>query len=221
MGVAAKLFLLLVAGVAARAGHAPSTSLEETRAGVTVDWGEGTLTAQGGAAGDLRMPSADLARPGAERRARAAALAKLKQALTDLPLGDGRKLSPEAVELALGRARAADVEYQSNGGAVLRMRVRFGDWLPAEPVAGPVLAADELHLAAAPALRVGGKDVVSGAARYRLGAPPAGSRPVAVKVDRQGRWAAKGDKKGDKADKDLEEKLAGAAIVIYVQKVLR
>ena len=217
MGVAAKL-LLLVAGLAARAGHAPSqTSLEETRAGVTIDWGEGTLTAQGGAAADLRMPSADLARPGAERRARAAALAKLKEALLVLPLGGGRTLSAEAVETALGRARAADVEYQSNGGAVIRLRVRFGDWLPAEPAAGPVLATDEVHLAAAPAVRVAGKEIASGVARYRLGAPPAGARPVTFKVDREGRWVAR----GDKADKELGDKLAGTAIVIYVQKVLR
>jgi hypothetical protein len=217
VGVAAKL-LLLVAGLAAHPGHAPSgTSLEETRAGVTIDWGEGTLTAPGGAAADLHMPSADLARPGAERRARAAALAQLKQALLVLPLGGGRTLSPEAVETALARARAADIEYQSNGGAVIRLRVRFGDWLPAEPTAGPVLAIDEIHLAASPALRIAGKEIASGVARYRLGAPPAGTRPVAVKVDREGRWVAK----ADKADKDLGDKLSGTAIVIYVQKVLR
>ena len=34
-------------------------------AGVTVDWQAGTLAAAGGAAADLRMPSVDLARPGA------------------------------------------------------------------------------------------------------------------------------------------------------------
>src|ERR1700733_4627179 len=58
-----------------------STDLVETHEGVTVDWRAGTLSAAGGAAADLRMPSVDLARPGAERRARAAATAKLRVAL--------------------------------------------------------------------------------------------------------------------------------------------
>ena len=59
-----------------------------------------------------------------------------------------------------------------------------------------------------------------------------------MKIDRDGHWIPKGEKsdrgdKGDKAqrktkaergggaDEDLAEKLAGAAIVIYVQKVVR
>ena len=66
--------------------------LTSTQAGVTVDWMAGTLATGGGAAADLRMPSVDLARPGAERRARAVAEAKLRAALAALPLGGGQSL---------------------------------------------------------------------------------------------------------------------------------
>ncbi len=225
-GLAATPSALTAAGAAGAAGAATPAALEETRGAVSVDWGEGTLTARGGAAADLHMPSADLARPGAERRARAAALARLKQALAELPLGrrahaDRRRRRARA----LGHAQVVDVEYQSNGGAVVRMRVPFGDWLPAEPPAGPTFSVGETHLAAAPEIRIGGKEIVTGAARYRLGAPPAGAHAVAIRIDHDGRWLPrqKGDKvdKVDKVDKDFTEKLAGAAIVIYVQKVLK
>src|SRR6185295_19007893 len=132
-------------------------------------------------------------------------------------------LAAVAAERALGRAELVDVEYQSNGGAVVRLRARFGDWLPAPPPAGPALVLGEARLGAAPALRVAGQEVASGAARYRIGAPPAGTHAIAVKVDREGRWNARAEKvnKGDKADrpeKDLVDRLAGAAILIYVQK---
>jgi hypothetical protein len=233
--IAGALAAMAFAAVPARA--ATPAALEETRGPVSIDWAEGTVTARGGAAADLRMPSADLARPGAERRARAAATARLKEALAGLPLGPGRALSGEAVEQALGHAQVVDVEYQSNGGAVVRLRARFGDWLAAEPQPGPALSVTEAHLAAAPALRVppagksGGKkgsketkdddaEVVIGAARYRVGAPPAGTHAIAVRIDHDGRWVLHREK-GEKGDKDLAEKLAGASIVIYVQKVLR
>ena len=66
-----------------------------------IDWGAGTISAKGGAAADLRMPTAEIARPGAERRARAAALAKLKASLLTLPLRPGGKLSAAELEAAL------------------------------------------------------------------------------------------------------------------------
>jgi hypothetical protein len=242
--VVAGALAALAASGATPARAATPQVLEETRGPVSIDWAEGTVTARGGAAADLRMPSADLARPGAERRARAAATARLKDALAGLPLGPGRALSGEAIEQALGRAQVVDVEYQSNGGAVVRLRARFGDWLAAEPQPGPALSVNEARLAAAPVLRVaagkkGGKaaaasagkkgskdladddeEIVTGAARYRIGAPPAGTHAIAVKIDHDGRWVLHREK-ADKNDKDLTEKLAGAAIVIYVQKVLR
>jgi hypothetical protein len=223
VGVAAAL-VLLSARLAATAGAAPSSPghggaspppLEEKRGGVTVDWGEGTLTALGGAAGDLRMPSADLARPGAERRARAAALAQLKGALAELPLGGSRTLSAESVALALGHARPVGaVEYQSNGGALVRLQVHFTDWLAGQAPDGGALVVPEMKLEAAPRVAVGGQELTVGAARYHVGAPAAGLRAMAAKVDRQGRLVVHGDR-------GRGEKLAGAAIVIYVQKVLR
>jgi hypothetical protein len=60
----------VTATAAATGAVADSSPLRDARGGVEIDWGEGTVTAQGGAAADLRMPSAELARPGAQRRAR-------------------------------------------------------------------------------------------------------------------------------------------------------
>ncbi len=172
MGVTAPLCLLLAAGVARIAAAAPAPAgagaLEETRGSVTIDWGEGTVTARAGAAGDVRMPSADLARPGAERRARAAALGQLKDALATLPLGGGRTLPADAVDRALGRAETLDVQYQTNGGAVVRMRAHFGDWLPAPAPGGPTLALAEAPWPPRP--RCGSRARRSSAARPAIAA---------------------------------------------------
>jgi hypothetical protein len=213
-------------------GGAVAALVEQRPDGVEIDWRDGTLTARGGAAADLSLPSADLARPGAVRRARAAALARIKEALADLPAGgvvDGagakgrhpadapaRRLAPDAISRALDRARTLGIDYQSNGGALVRVQVRFTDWLaPEEPPEGPALAVREMRLGAAPLVHVGGREVAVGAARYHLGEAPAGAHAVAAKVDREGRLAIAA---GDRA---LGEKLAGAAIVIYVEKVLK
>lgn len=198
----------------AAAEPAPSTELTETHDGVTIDWRAGTLTATGGAAADLRMPSVDLARPGAERRARAAATAKLRTALGALPTGSGHPLDPDRIDRALGRARATDIQYQSNGGAVVRMEVGFADWLedPAAPVT--TLAVHEARLGAAPRALIGGQEIALGAATYRLGAPPAGTHAHAARLDRAGRLAVEGGA-------ELAAKLAHGPALIYVQKVLR
>jgi hypothetical protein len=191
-----------------------SADLIETRDGVTVDWRAGTVSASGGAAADLRMPSVDLARPGAERRARAAATAKLRTALRALPASGGHKLDPERIDRALNRARAVDVQYQSNGGAVIRMEVRFADWLedPGAPTAA--LAVRETHLAAAPRAVVGGQEISLGAATYRVGSPPADAGAHPARVDHSGRLVLDGGR-------DLAAKLAHGVALIYVQKVQR
>jgi hypothetical protein len=193
---------------------AESSDLNETRDGVTIDWRAGTLTAAGGAAADLRMPSVDLARPGAERRARAAALGKLRAALAALPAGGGRKLDPERVDRALGRAHATDTQYQSNGGAVVRMEVGFSDWLeePAQPPT--VLSVREAHLGASPRAVIGGQEIALGAATYRTGAPPADAGAHQARVDHAGRLVIEGGA-------ELAAKLARGPAMIYVQKVLR
>jgi len=208
----AGLIVALVALSTPAVADKPSP-LVESREDVTVDWAEGTLTASGGAAADLRMPSADLARPGAERRARGVAQGRLEKALADLPLGEGRKLSHDEILRAVGRARTVGVDYQSNGGAVVRLQIGFGDWLPAPPPAGPALAVGEVRLGAAPRVKVGKQEITVGAARYRIGHAPADAAAIAAKIDRQGQLTAANAT-------GASEKLAGAAIVIYVRKVL-
>jgi len=207
-------------GVAAAGAESPAALLDK-RGGVTIDWAAGTVAAQAGAAADLRMPSADLARPGAERRARAAALEKLRTALSTLPLGGDRTLASDAVERALGKARVGALDYQSNGGVLVRLEVRFADWLP--PASPPVesaetpsatIAVSNAHLAASPVAKVGKHEVIVGAATYRLGSPPASARAISARADRAGRLSMLGDEK-------LAQKLAGAVVVIYVEKVNR
>lgn len=220
--IGALAFALIAIGRPAVAGRGDAgASLIERRSGVTIDWAAGTVVAQAGAAADLRLPSADLARPGAERRARAAAAEKLRTALGTLPLGGDRTLPAEAVERALSRARAVGVDYQSNGGVLLRLEVRFADWLPAAPAAdgaaappppAAALAVASAHLAASPVAKVGKQEVVVGAATYRLGSPPSAARAIAAKADRAGRLSVAGDAR-------LAEKLAGAVVVIYVERV--
>src|SRR5215510_11093493 len=80
-------------------------ALKQTLAGAAVDWEAGTIAATAGAAADLRMPSVDLSRPGAQRRAHATAVTKLRAALGSLPLGSGNKLTAAEIDRAVGRAR--------------------------------------------------------------------------------------------------------------------
>jgi hypothetical protein len=206
--------LVSLAVTTATLAFAESPDLSETRDGVTIDWRAGKLTASGGAAADLRMPSVDLARPGAERRARAAALGKLRVALSALPAGGGRKLDPDRVDRALGRAHATDTQFQSNGGAVVRMEVGFSDWLE-EPATPPtILSVHEAHLGASPSAVVGGKEIGVGAATYRTGTPPADAGARQIRIDHAGRLVIEGGA-------ELAAKLARGPAVIYVQKVLR
>ncbi|HET6282524.1 MAG TPA: hypothetical protein VFH73_16285 [Polyangia bacterium] len=236
--LAAAAAVALLSSDAAALSSAPRllAPLQEASDGVTVDWGAGTLTTQAGAAPDLRMPSAELARPGSVRRARAAALARLKQALTSLPLGGERRLPPDAIERCLARARTAGVEYQSNGGAVVSLVVHFTDWLDtpnrasppvpdggvdadggiSEASAGPTpadvtISVPAARLSAAPLVKAGKHEVALGAACYRIGVPPASARAVPAKTDRTGRLVLDGSA--------IPQKLAGAVAVIYVQKV--
>jgi len=213
---AATLGSLLMFAAAVQA----SPSLKEQAAGgVTIDWQAGTLTASGGAAADLRMPTVDLARPGAVRRAHGVALEKLRGALAELPLGAGKpsaagRLAKDEIDRALGRARTLGVEYQSNGGAVIQLEVRFGDWLDppgAEPAV--TLSVPAMHLGAAPTVRVGEREVRLGAATYRSGAAPAAAKATTAKLDAAGRLVV--------GDAKAADKLARAVALIYVHKVSR
>ena len=193
-----------------------------------IDWGAGTITAKGGAAADLRMPTADIARPGAERRARAAALVKLKASLQALPLHPGAKLSAAELEAALGRAHPASVDYQSNGGVLLTMSLAFGDIVPPKEKAPPpspdagveparkapeqALAVASMPFALAPRVVAGEREAALSWAVYRTGAPPAGVDAIAVKADAKGRLVL------PRGEAKALQKLAGAPVVIYVQK---
>jgi hypothetical protein len=199
-------------------GDQGAAALEQTTSeGVSIDWHDGTLTAAGGAAADFRMPSVDLARPGAERRARAAALRKLRTALADLPLGGGRKLEAASIDRALERARAVDVQYQSNGGAVVRLEVAFGDWLDRgdRAAAAPSVAftVAEARLAAAPEIEAGGRVAVLGGAVYRVGTSGAPALAQPARFDARGRLVVGGGA-------DAARKLAQSLAVIYVRKLL-
>jgi len=190
-------------------------ALKETRAGAEIDWEAGTIAATAGAAGDLRMPSVDLSRPGAQRRAQASAVAKLRAALTSLPLGAGGKLTAPEIDRAVGRARPVDIQYQSNGGAVVRVEIRFGDWLEApNPAVALELDVPTSHLAAAPTARIGKRDVRVGAAVYRMAEGKGDKKRPDAKVDKDGRLVLAGDA-------DLADKLARGLVMIYVGKLQR
>jgi hypothetical protein len=202
---------------AARPG---ASALIERRDGVDVDWAAGTVTASGGAAADLHMPSAEVARPGAVRRAESRARERLGRALAELPLGGARKLGAAAVALALGRARTTGTEYQSNGGALVRVTVRFVDWIEPTPAADPptavTLAVPAMRLGARPLAKLGEGECTVGAAVYRLGAPPAGVGAVPARLDHAGRLVIE-----TKPGAPSAQKLAGGAALIYVGKVLK
>ena len=212
LALLAAVAVWLTAAAPARADR--GDALKQTLAGAAIDWEAGTIAATGSAAADLRMPSVDLSRPGAQRRAQAAAVAKLRAALAALPLGAGAKLTAAEIDRAVGRARALDVQYQSNGGAIVRMEVRFGDWLetPSAPD-GFAVAVASMHLGAAPTARVGKRDVRVGAAVYRV-ADKAAKNATDGRVDKDGRLVLSGDAQ-------LPDRLARGQVIIYVGKLQR
>lgn len=235
MGIAASRHSVVVVVVAVAAlafsettiRAATPVSLVRPLAGAEVDWSTGTVTASAGAAADMRMPSPDAARPGAERRARAAALEKLRGALRALPVRGSERLGEKQVEAVLGRAGTTRIEYQSNGGVVLWVGVRFEELAAsavamAPPSAPPTttiaatgsvaLAVAAMPLELAPLLVGGEREIVAGRVHYHQGPPPAGA--INVRRDDKGRLVFP---KGSEATLD---RLAGELVVIYLQKVL-
>jgi hypothetical protein len=211
--------LLTSAGVARADEAATSSALVERHDGVEIDWSAGTVTATAGSAADLHMPSADVARAGALRRAETEARARLARALAELPAGAGRKLDAASRARALGHAQVTGTDYQSNGGAFVHVTARFADWLDARDAAPVVvLATPAMHLGAAPLAKLEGepRDVPLGAAVYRLGAAPAEAKAVRAKIDHAGRvvFSAGHDAK-------LGDRLAKGTTLIYLGKVSR
>ncbi|HJX64856.1 MAG TPA: hypothetical protein VJ860_13005 [Polyangia bacterium] len=200
---------------------ATPTSLIRSLAGAEVDWSAGTVTASAGAAADMRMPSPAAARPGAERRARAAAVEKLRAALRALPVRGKQRLEEKQVEVALGHASTTRTEYQSNGGVVLWVGVKFEELLESSSTAATTtttptiplaLAVGAMPLELAPLLVSGGKEIVARHARYHQGPPPAGA--ISVRRDDQGRLLL------SQSSESTLDQLAGGPVVIYLQKIL-
>jgi hypothetical protein len=203
----------------AHAHLATAASLVRPLAGAEVDWSAGTVTASAGAAADMRMPSPAAARPGAERRARAAALDKLRAALRALPLRGKQRLGEKQVEAALGHASTTRIEYQSNGGVVLWVGVRFTDLVASATTTSTstttglvALAVGAMPLELAPLLVAGAKEIVLGHARYHQGPPPAGA--ISVRRDDKGRLLL------PSGSETTLDQLAGGPVVIYLQRVL-
>jgi hypothetical protein len=205
MGIARLLPLLLLLAMAAQAGGEPSFT--RTVGDAVVDWSAGTITVQAGAAADIRMPNANAARPGAERRARAAAEDKLTSALRALV---GGKVADD--KSSLTRAVVSRIEYQSNGGVVLWLTVRFDALVP---VKAPALAlqVSAAELVFAPVLSVAGREVSVGFATYRpMSECPKEALPT--RRDKRGRLSL------ERSVTAQADSFAGAAVVIYLEKPL-
>jgi hypothetical protein len=206
MGIGLALLSLVLA-------TSPAT-LRVKQGEVEVDHAQGTVTARAGAAADLRMPTPQAARPGAERRAVATADGRLREALDALMAKRGEGLGKPAVEAALAKATTSQVEYQSNGGVFVWRRLAFTDFgegktHPRPPVA---LVVPAMPARVVPAARVGDRTVRPAYAILRDGAAPATAR--AAKWDaKQARLTLAG------GDATLAESLAGAVWTIYVGKL--
>ena len=214
-GVAVVVAALLFSLIPARAGT--PTSVVRPLAGAEVDWSAGTVTASAGAAADMRMPSPAAARPGAQRRARAAAVEKLRAALRALPLRGRERLEEKQIDAALGHASVTRVEYQSNGGVVLWLGLRFEEVLGSAtvPATAPglvVLSLAAMPLELAPLVVADGREVVGGHVRYHQGQPPAGA--IRVSRDDKGRLVLPRGSEG------TLDRLAGEPVVIYLQRIL-
>ncbi len=226
IGSSRRTVVPLVVAMLAHAHLATAASLVRPLAGAEVDWSAGTVTASAGAAADMRMPSPAAARPGAERRARAAALDKLRAALRALPLRGKQRLGEKQVEAALGQASTTRIEYQSNGGVVLWVGVRFTDLVASAATTSTstttatstttttatVLAVAAMPLELEPLLVSGGKEIVAGHARYHQGPPPTDA--INVRRDDNGRLLL------PSGSQSTLDQLAAGPVVIYLQKVL-
>jgi hypothetical protein len=203
-----RLIVLLAVLLLPTLGHGKEpAAFKRAVAGAEVDWSAGTLTAQAGSAADMRMPGPNAARPGAERRARKAAEEKLRAALG--VLASAKKIDGAA---AIKHATVTRTEYQSDGGAVLWLSLRFSDALPAK-AATVLLRVPAMPFELAPVIVGSGREVQAGFATYR----PAGDCPADA-------TRAKRDEKGRlvlPAAAGSVDPFDGTAVVICIEKVER
>ena len=151
------------------------------------------------------MPGPNAARPGAERRARAAAEAKLLAALSELGLD-----RPSKDKTVQEHATISRIEYQSDGGVVLWLSFVFSTWC--RPRAAPrALQIASMPFEIAPTLAIEGQDVRVAIATYR---PAAECPKDAVQVRRDG----KGRLVLPATPRETTDSFAGSAVVIYLEK---
>jgi hypothetical protein len=150
----------------------------------------------------------------------------------------GQRLGEKEVEAALSHASTTRIEYQSNGGVVLWVGVKFTDLVASDtatPFGGfgadnpphqpprasraPVAATESVALAVAamplelaPLLVSGGKEIVAGPVRYHQGPAPAGT--ISLRRDDKGRLLL------PNGSESALDRLASGTVVIYLQKVL-
>jgi hypothetical protein len=161
-----------------------------------IDWTRGLAVASGAAAADLRARTPEVARVGAERRARERALDKLEVLARDVPLADGRtvgeaiagnEVAAARLSRALAEAIDVDIDYGTDGSVVASLglpleAIRLALRGPIEPPRGPgptgvvVAAAGQLD---APAL---GFELRAGDESY---APPMVFARGAARADRR------------------------------------
>jgi hypothetical protein len=203
MGIVRRLLLVVL--LAAGSAHArESGAWKRMVAGAEVDWNAGTITAEGGAAADLRMPGPNSARPGAERAARAAAAAKLRAALRELGLDQ------DAEKGAVEHSTVSCIEYQSNGGAVLWLTAKFSD-ATVEKAAPRPLRVSTVPFRFSPTIAGGGKSVRAASATYHAAAD-CPTDAILVKRNDKGHLVL------PSAEAGLIDSFAGASVVIYVEK---
>jgi hypothetical protein len=206
MGIATAVLSILLA--------ASPTTLISTVGEVEVDHGQGTVTARAGAAADIRMPSPNAARPGAERRAQAAADERLRDALRALMKKEGEALAAPAVDAALAKAVTSRTEYQSNGGVFLWRQVSFADFSGGKAGSSPALTLSVPAMPAriVPTVKIGDQKVFPAYVVLRRESP--GKEALAAKWDKKTSTLSIAG-----ADPALRDKLAGAVVAIYVGKL--
>lgn len=126
-GAAAACVALALWAAPAAAGGRGALVVDKGQ-GARIDWTRGMLVARGAAAADLRAPTPQVARLAAERRARAAAQARLRELARDLRLADGRTLGAALAkdaaagarfDRALARSLDLSIDHTSDGSVVL------------------------------------------------------------------------------------------------------
>lgn len=128
---AAALAIAAHAHAQAPAAGAVAGAVIDDRGGEgAIDWTRGLVISGGAAAADLRARTPEVARVGAERRARARARDALRDLVAQVPLASGRRVgdvaasdtgAAEALERALERAIDVDIDYGTDGSVVVRL----------------------------------------------------------------------------------------------------